>query len=173
MLVYRLQNAKYAHERADILSGEGAKLFGGRWNPKGLPVIYTSATPELAHSEFIMHLKSLPPASSYLITIEIPDDNILAVDKSTLPQDWRSKGYPESTKKIGEEWLKKKEFLTMKIPSSIVPVSFNYLINPVHSSISRVRIIHSEPFIFDERFLIEKPLPAIPDIFQKMRNPFQ
>jgi RES domain-containing protein len=172
MLVYRLQNAKYAHERADILSGEGAKLFGGRWNPKGLAVIYTSATPELAHSEFIMHLKNLPPASCYLITLQIPDESVLTIEKENLPLDWRSKGYPISTKLLGEAWLKKGEFLAMKVPSSIVPVSFNFLINPTHKAINDVNVIHSEPFIFDERFMMEKTLPAIPEVFEKMLNPF-
>ncbi len=172
MLVFRLQNAKYAHQRADILSGEGARLFGGRWNPKGLSVIYASATPELAHSEFIIHLKSIPPPSSYLITLDIPDDSILTIEQDKLPTDWRSKGYPASTKALGEEWLKKEAFLVLKVPSSIVPVSFNYLINPNHPVIDKVNIIHSEPFIFDERFLNEKPIPAIPDVFKKMLNPF-
>ena len=70
------------------MSGIGAKLYGGRWNPKGVPLIYTSATPELAHSEFMIHIKNLPPPSTNLVTIKIPEKEIL--EATELPKAWRS-----------------------------------------------------------------------------------
>lgn len=168
MLVYRLQQSKYAHSREEILSGEGARRFGGRWNPKGLAVIYTSATPELAHTEFMIHFRNLTPPSCHLITLQIPDDSILILQKEDLPDDWRSKNEPISTKIIGEKWIKEGKFLTFRVPSAIVPMSFNYLINTKHPAIEDVNIIHSEPFIFDERFILEKPPTLMPSIIHKM-----
>jgi RES domain-containing protein len=38
-LLYRALNPVYAR---DPLSGEGARRFGGRFNPKGMPALYTS-----------------------------------------------------------------------------------------------------------------------------------
>lgn len=171
MLVYRFQKTKYAHLRADILSGEGAKLVGGRWNPKGLAVVYASATPELAHQEYLIHLKNLPPPSCHLVTLQIPDESILEIKKEDLPTNWRSKNEPTSTRLIGKEWLLKAEYLVLQVPSAIVPMSYNYLINPNRPLIEKVNVVNSESFIFDERIVLEKPTPLMPSVFVEMLNP--
>lgn len=166
MLVYRLQKSEYAQKREDILSGIGAKLYGGRWNPKGVPLIYTSATPELAHSEFMIHIKNLPPPSTNLITIKIPEKEILEITE--LPKSWRSYSNFEETQRSTQKWLFEKKYLVLKVPSAIVPMSFNYLINPLHPKIENVLIIRSELFDFDERFFIDSTKPILPSIFEEM-----
>lgn len=93
MVFYRLQRTKYAHSREDILSGEGARITGGRWNPwnpVGVPLIYTSATPELAHSEYIIHQKFPPLPSCNLIMIQVPEESVIKLPLETLPEGWRS-----------------------------------------------------------------------------------
>jgi RES domain-containing protein len=168
MLVYRIQRAEYAQTREDILSGIGAKLYGGRWNPKGVPLVYTSATPELAHSEFTIHLESLLLPSSHYIILQVPDESILEVKVETLPKNWRNQANMHLTQQFTKEWLKEKKHLALGVPSSIVPMSYNYLINPLHPDIKKVEIIKSELFIFDERFLFETKDTMLPSMFEEM-----
>ena len=168
MLVYRIQRAEFAQTREDILSGMGAKLYGGRWNPAGIPLIYTAASPELAHSEFMIHLKNLPPATSYLVVLQIPDENILEIKVENLPEGWRNRANMHLTQEFTKTWFKESKYLAMRVPSAIVPMSYNYLINPNHSDIEKVNIIQSELFIFDERFMIGINNLLLPNIFEEM-----
>ncbi len=168
MVVYRLQRTKYAHSREDILSGEGARITGGRWNPVGVPLIYTSATPELAHSEYIIHQKFLPPPSCNLIMIQVPDESISKLPIETLPEGWRSYQRYGLTQNTNEVWLKEQQSLVLQVPSAIVTMSFNYLINPLHPDIKQVNIIQSEPFIFDERYSTPNNTNFMSNIFDEM-----
>ncbi len=168
MLVFRLQKAEYAQTRKDILSGEGSRRFGGRWNPVGVPLIYVSATPELAHSEYMIHQKFLPPPSCNLVTLQIPDESIQKIAMDALPKGWRSYQNYELTQKITESWLKEQGSLVLQVPSAIVPMSYNFLINPLHSDLEKVNIIQSEPFIFDDRFLFKTDSNFMSSIFNEM-----
>ncbi len=168
MVVFRLQKAEYAQTRKDILSGEGARRFGGRWNTVGVSLVYTSATPELAHSEFMIHQRFLPPPSCNLVMLQIPDENITKIDTGSLPEGWRSYQNYGITQKTTKNWLNQQSSLVLQVPSAIVPMSYNYLINPLHPDLENVNIIQTEPFIFDERFLIESPTNFMSTLFNDM-----
>lgn len=168
MVVYRLQKAEYARSKDDILSGEGARRFGGRWNPVGVALVYTSATPELAHSELMIHQNFLPPPTCNLIMIQVPDESITKLSFESLPQGWRSYQNYGITQKTTENWLKDKSSLVLQVPSAIVPMSCNFLINPLHPDIEKVNIIQSEPFIFDERFRISTKTSFMSGLFKDM-----
>jgi RES domain-containing protein len=153
MRVYRLQKSKYATREA-ILSGEGAARTGGRWNKVGTPLVYTSATPELALLEVLVHLEGtpiedLPPFS--LVILEIPDDSINQVSFTDLPDNWRDFPAPLSLIDITQPWLRSSSHLTLKIPSAVMPLSFNFLLNPKHTAIEKVHISEIIPFVFDNR----------------------
>jgi RES domain-containing protein len=171
MDIFRLLKTKHAQEKKDILSGEGSRLFGSRWNPIGVPLICTSATPELALLEVLAHLngtslQDLPPYS--IITISIPDEFIHKIAIENLPEGWRSYQNYEITQKSTENWLKEQKSLVLQVPSAIVPMSYNFLINPQHSDIEKVNVIHSEVFIFDERYLIKSPVNFMSSLFNEM-----
>ena len=153
MKIYRFQKQKYAtHE--SILSGQGAFLVGGRWNKRFTLLVYTSTTPELALLETLVHLEGtpyqdLPPMS--LATLEIPDDSILEVKIKELPTNWQEIPAPLSTQLFTQPWLNEKKFLALKIHSVILPISFNVLLNPLHSRISNIKILDIQTFSFDSR----------------------
>lgn len=170
MVVFRLQKVEYAQTRNDILSGEGARRFGGRWNPVGFSLIYTSATPELAHSEYMIHQKFLPPPSCNLVMLQIPDESITKLAIEMLPEGWRSYQNYGLTQNQTEQWLKEKLSLVLQVPSAIVPMSYNYLINPLHFDIEKLSIIQSEPFIFDERYLIQSQTNFMASLFKDMTS---
>lgn len=154
MHVFRLQKAKFSSAE-NILSGYGAELFGGRWNSVGNALVYTSATPELALLETLVHLEEfyfdeLP--AHVLATIEVPESAIIRVEVEELPNGWDSIYTSPTTQQFTNDWFKQQSSLIMAIPSVIVPMSFNYLINPNHPRMQEIKVVESIPFSFDSRF---------------------
>ena len=144
MLVYRIARKKYIND----LSGKGAELAGGRWNLKGLPVIYTSSTLSLAMFEILVHTdKDLPPVDMYFSELEIPDKLII--------DDYFNEVSFEHALNIGSNWIKEAESLAIKVPSVLMPKNytrdFNVIINPRHKDFPKIKILKTEPCNFDLR----------------------
>ncbi len=151
MEVFRLSKKRFAQD----LSGKGAELAGGRWNSKGVAVLYTAQSRALCTAELAVHLPlQIIPKDYQLITIEIPDD-LPFFEPKKLPKDWDSLPHSDSTQKIGDQFVLKNQFLIMKVPSVVVQGDFNYVINPLHSLFSKIKITKTEPYNFDKRFFIK------------------
>lgn len=148
MIVYRIGRTRYAND----LTGEGARLFGGRWNHKGVPCLYTSASRALALLEYTVNVNvdDIPRALSFT-TLEIPDDSIREVAESDLPGDWRAVPSPVSTKAFGTAWLSSQTHGVCRVPSTVIPSEFNYLLNPLHPGIGAVKILAVDDFVYDVR----------------------
>ena len=151
MVVYRIVKSGHARD----LSGIGPRLYGGRWNPKGVSVIYTSESRALAALEFYVHLSRaviLPGLS--VVSIEIPDSvfrkEINAID---LPKDWRIYPAPPELAVVGAKWVRLRESLLLHVPSVIMPPERNVLINPVHPEMKKVQIIEIEEYVLDQRLI--------------------
>jgi RES domain-containing protein len=148
MIVYRLTKAKYANN----LSGEGARLGGGRWNNKGIAMLYTSDSRALCVTEIAVHTPlGILPDNYKLITIEIPDNAILSLDLSSIPINWNVFPYVADVRYLGDRFIKENNHLGLKVPSAVVQGDFNYLINPQHSEFHKIRILKIETFDFDRR----------------------
>jgi RES domain-containing protein len=164
MILYRLA----LKEHADDLSGEGARRDGGRWNPPGTAVIYTSENLPLAVLEILVNVPQEFLADNsqlfYKIHIQVPDNaSITVIDE--LPNDWRSCPPPAALAQIGYEWAKENKTLLLKVPSAVAGEdNCNYLINPLHPEFNTVRIIRNEPFKFDIRLI--RPEPPEPIDFE-------
>lgn len=152
MIVYRLSKEKYKND----LSGKGAEIAGGRWNSKGIAMLYTSQSRALCTTEIAVHSPlGMIPSDYWIVTIEFPDSfEILELDPATLSADWKTFPHPHSTQAIGDDFIKTGKYLVMKVPSAVVPGDFNYLINPTHTAFSQVKINSTELFEFDERLFI-------------------
>ena len=149
--------AKHARD----LSGEGARLTGGRWNAKDTAVIYTSESRSLAAMEYLVHVSLTHiPEKIKMVSIGILDANIpKQMDPSDLPADWRQNPAPFSLADIGTQWALSMKSLLLRVPSAVVMHEFNILINPTHPDMKSVSIINVENFIYDER-LHKKPAPT-------------
>ena len=149
MIVFRLANKRYCND----LSGTGAEITGGRWNFKGIKLLYTADSRALCMAEIAVHTPvGVMPINYYLTTIEIPDySEIKQVEPETLADDWRKFPYSKSTQELGKNFIEKNENLYIKVPSAIVQGDFNILINPRHSDFEKVIVIKTEKFNFDER----------------------
>jgi RES domain-containing protein len=145
----RLTKERYADS---AWSGEGAKLYSGRWNPKGVPMVYCASTLSLAALEYFVHVDAVDlPADLVVLYAELPDDAVERLDPSTLPRDWRTVPAPPSLQKIGAEWARSMRSAALAVPSAIVPAESNYLLNPSHAGMSALSAEAPTPFAFDPR----------------------
>lgn len=149
MMVYRFASELYKED----ISGNGAALYGGRWNSKGMPVLYTSNHISLSVLELLVHNSNfLTLRNPFLISISIPDDIAWhAVHLAQLPKDWHM--HPAHTQKKGDQFLMDKKVLILQVPSSIIPQENNYLINPSHRDFKKIGIVNTSLFELDKRLL--------------------
>lgn len=153
--VFRLARSRHAQARDDILSGEGARRHGGRWNFKRVPMIYTSATLALAVLEVLVQSEDLP-RDYVMIELHLPDSlpsEVLATED--LPVDWKAHPAPNSTQRIGSAWIRTSRSAALWVPSALVPSERNCLLNPGHPELVRVTATVS-PFDFDPRLRPKK-----------------
>jgi len=149
MRAFRIARKQYLED----LSGEGARLYGGRWNKKGYSMLYFSESLSLCLLEILVHLdfKYLPEDYGYL-EIEIPDELIKPKLKvSKLDEHWRDNPPHSYTKTLGTDWLKSEKSLAMQVPSAILPINNNILINPRHKLASSIKLLKSQILEVDSR----------------------
>ena len=103
MIVYRVCKAEYSKD----LSGNGARLYGGRWNSVGTACLYSSASRALAVLEYSVNLNILELSKSLVFTlIEIPEDEIFEVNIDELPENWNFYPVNTETRLFGDNLLK-------------------------------------------------------------------
>ena len=133
--------------------GEGARLFGGRWNPPGAAVVYTSATLSLAALEYLVNLDSdLFPENLVALSADIPSDLMIqSVATADLPANWREYPGPDVLCVIGAAWAAARHAAVLSVPSVVIPEERNYLLNPAHPQFGRICWNAPEPFRLDPR----------------------
>lgn len=145
MIVWRICSRKY---RASAFSGVGGLYVPGRWHPQGYKIVHTAESLALASLEIFVHLES-NNAPLVAIKAEIPDRLAMAkVDR--LPNNWQEVSTYPLLQKIGQDWLISKKTPVLQVPSSIVPVEYNYLLNPQHPDL-QVTLEPPIEFKFDRR----------------------
>ena len=154
MKVYRIEREKYLDS---VLSGGGAsKMEGFRWNSINTSAVYTSASRALATLEVSVHidLSEDLPTDRFYVEIDIPEDvKIVELNMDDLPPNWDSKPPILETQFIGDDFVALRSAAVLKVPSSIVPPEFNYLINPAHPDSVKIKVISVEALVFDGRMV--------------------
>jgi RES domain-containing protein len=151
MIVFRLSKAKFARD----LSGKGAEIAGGRWNSKGVPMIYCGASRALCTTEIAVHTPlGNVPTGYQIISLKIPDAGIYELPESKLPKNWKVFPHSIHTQKIGDAFVKENRLMVMRVPSAVVQGDFNYIINPHHKDIAKIKIVNVQEFAFDERLFM-------------------
>lgn len=149
MRFWRICRRRYTAEAAN---GEGARLYGGRWNSRGVRVVYASTSLALAAMETFVNLEpNLRPADLVFIEGEIPDSlEIGRLDPKTLPAGWHETR-DESLRRFGDDWIRGGQSAAMLVPSAAIRAEWNVLLNPAHRDFSRIRFRDPVPFEFDVR----------------------
>jgi len=151
--LWRLTKRSYADS---AFSGEGARLYGGRFNPPGHRAVYTAESLALATLETLTTLPAYRHLEQYVFfRLDLPDDAdndlIRWLDPSSLPSGWDARPPGATSQRIGREWLKDEDALALVVPSVVVPYSWNVVLNPAHPAMDDVRIHEHERFPVDER----------------------
>jgi len=148
---WRLIKSEHA---GDAFSGEGARRGGGRWNSKGVRVAYTSSSLSLAALEVMVHVPFHRALKNYVcIPIDFSPDLLFSIPIADLPDDWQADPIPQSVRKVGNRWIVNQESVILKVPSTIIPLEYNYLINPSHPEFEKLVIHSPQKFIFDRRLV--------------------
>jgi len=140
---------------ADPLSGRGGFEVGGRWHFKGTRVAYTSGTLSLAVLEMLVQVDvELAPEDLVRVEVEIPDDlTIEEFTPATLPANWQTYPAPPSLALLGTEWIRRGASAILRVPSAVIPVENNYLVNPAHGDAARIRVVGTQDLRLDPRLL--------------------
>ena len=149
LTTWRIVAAKY---KSKAFTGDGARLFSGRWNSKGVAVIYTAGSLALASIELVVNLPS-PKLLQTFIRIPARFDPSLVEElvPAKLPKDWQSRPISPKTKAIGDTWAKQQRSAVLKVPSIVVPEEHNYLMNPAHPDFAQIEVGRPVIYHFDPR----------------------
>ncbi len=141
MRVWRVARAVHATDATTMLSGMGAALSGGRWNPPGMPVVYCSETSSLAMLETLARIEDISGSPTFrILDVTIPDEGVVE-----LPDDEAAR----NGQKAGAAALK--EHLAFAVPSVVNPLERNIVINPLHRNFHQVQGGTMRTFRFDEQ----------------------
>lgn len=141
-----------ANRAASAFDGEGARLYGGRWNSPGVCIVYTAQSVSLAALELMVHLRHPPLLSAYCsIAAHFPSGLVSSVGSKRLPAGWQQFPASRELQEIGNRWAAERRSAVLKVPSAVVPSEFNYLLNPLHPDYSSIRIDAPVRFEFDPR----------------------
>lgn len=147
MILWRLTRRPYAD-----LSGRGGELADGRWHSRGRPVVYCAASAALAVLEVRVHLDlplDLLPEDYILMRTAAPDDlEARKIEASDLPSGWRHR--EDRCRRVGDAWLRQGPAL-LSVPSAIVDVERNVLVNPRHPEAARIVVAETVAFPWDQR----------------------
>lgn len=147
MKVYRVAKARHARDAQTMLSGEGARQWGGRYNSSGVRAVYCASTLSLAALEILVHAPRVAMLPDYrFLEIDVPDDAIEHIGDQGLPAD---------TVALGEQMLGEAGVLGFSVASVVLPMERNVVLNPDHPDFASV-VTHGEvqPFLLDERLLL-------------------
>lgn len=148
MQVFRIVTRKW---KDHAFSGEGARLYGGRWNPKGTAVVYTAASRALTLLEMLVQDEPLR-AAYWFIPATIPDTvRIEQVTLKSLPPNWMTSAHSETLRTIGRTWITRGKSAVLAVPSAIMPAETNYLLNPLHPDFDHIRIGQAQKLQTDLR----------------------
>ncbi len=141
-----------ARKTADAFSGEGARLFGGRWNNPGVRMVYTAGSRSLAILEVLAHLTKSSPLNNYVL-YRVECDDSLVQFLSDLPAGWDLEPPTAASQSVGDAWVASATHPVLSVPSAIVPEERNYLLNPSHPDFSRIMIASPSAYRIDPRLL--------------------
>ena len=142
---------KEKHART-AFSGEGARLFGGRWNSEGVPMVYCSESLALAALETLVHAQTVVLSGNFrAYRVAWPERMMTTLDLRKLPKGWNTNPPTARSQSIGDEWARSQRSAVLSAPSVIVLLERTFLLNPLHPDFGKIKIKDVGPFVLDQR----------------------
>ena len=147
MIVSRISNELYKED----ISGNGAAINGSRWNSKGTRLLYTGEYISLVILESLVHLRTIDiPEKQYLLQIELPDVDFSEIKLAKIKDNWQQ--HLAYTQWMGDQFVSANQSLILKVPSAVIPMEYNYIINTRHPDFqNNVTLVRTEDYFWDER----------------------
>lgn len=140
--------------RLTAFTGDGARLFGGRWNHVGTPLVYTAGSLSLAALEILVNLDPSERMACFTaIPVTFNASLVTTLASETLPKNWRAMPAEDGTQALGTAWVAAGSSLVLEVPSAVIPEEPNYLINPAHPDFHRLAFGPTRPFLLDPRLI--------------------
>lgn len=142
---------RLASRHHDPFTGDGAARYGGRWNSRGRSVVYASRPLSLAVLETLVHVERTGdlPDDRRFWAFALPDEHVDRLDRDRLGEGWQEDR--NNTRALGDAWFESRRSVGLLVPSAVVPVDRNLLVNPEHPRIDALEVLEAEDFIFDPR----------------------
>jgi len=145
--VYRFVSLQFP----DGLSCEGARRHGGRWNSKGVAVLYCATSESLAMLELRVHSPHPYPRTRWNFVIEVPDDALTSIAAEELPRGWDNLPPGPQSKRVGDAWIAANSGLGLLVPSVVASEEKNLVLNPSHPRFQEVRVLSKRRVLLDKR----------------------
>ncbi len=156
LTLWRIAKTRHADS---AFEGEGARLYGGRWNSVGGRVAYASESIALACLEVLVGLQRSGVLASYSLVSARLDEAIVESLTASLPAGWRNHPPSPESQAVGDRWVAERRSAVLRVPSAIIEVESNYLLNPEHPEFGRITISAPVPFAFDARLIAPRGTP--------------
>jgi RES domain-containing protein len=149
VLAWRIVKQKHA---AAAFSGEGARLFEGRWNSAGVAMVYCSEHLSLAALEILVHIQAAIIGDKFQAFQVVWDAKMMgSIMEKDLPRGWNAYPPGAASKNIGNDWIKSGRTPVLAVPSVIVPLERTFLLNPKHADFKKIKIKDTGSFVLDQR----------------------
>ncbi len=152
MKVYRITRKRYEKQ---VLSGEGGRRVASRWNYKGDPIVYSSATRALSLLEMLVHMdmEDMRQMDLVICEIDIPEKlKIQAIRTNSLPEGWNKSPFSQKSQAYWNTFINAEKAPVLRVPSIIIPEEWNYLINPAHEDARLIKVHSCSPLTLDSRY---------------------
>ena len=151
LVAWRLAAPEFARTPGDMLSGEGARLYGGRWNSPGRAAVYLGDSLALASMELLVHLDNVAVLRAYRkMPLYIHEELVMHIKPAEMPPKWET-GSRNLTKSIGDWWLAQRRSAILQAPSAVVPGESNFIVNPRHPDFPTLKAGPISDFRYDPR----------------------
>ena len=151
LIAWRLAAPEFARTPGDMLSGEGARLYGGRWNSPGRAAVYLADSLALAGMELLVHLGNAAVLQIYRkMPVYIPEELVMHIKPAELPPKWET-GSRALTREIGDQWMAQGQSAVLQVPSAAVSGETNFIVNPHHPDFPAIRAGPISDFRYDPR----------------------
>ncbi len=146
---WRIVKEKHAKS---AFSGEGARIFEGRWNSAGVRMVYCSEHLSLAALEILVHTRPVAMRDKFrAFRVTFDDTLMVMIDLKKLAKGWNAQPPIAASKSIGDEWIKSARCAVLALPSVLVPLERTFLLNPTHREFAKIKIKDAGNFVLDAR----------------------
>lgn len=151
LVAWRLAAPEFARAPDGMLSGEGARLYGGRWNSPGRAAVYLADSLALAGMELLVHLENTAVLRTYRkMPVYIPEELVMHIEPGELPPGWETESRT-FTRAIGDRWLAERQSAVLQTPSAVIAGESNFIVNPNHRDFPAIETGPITDFRYDPR----------------------